>query len=82
MELRLNPKFGHLVGFDMEAKRLRLVITDFAGEVVWQTRKTFRPPKNRDAFLEEIIEFLEAGIIARRAALSRGSWASAWRRAA
>ncbi len=71
VELRLNPKFGHLVGFDMEAKRLRLVITDFAGEVVWQTRKTFRPPKNRDAFLEEIIEFLEAGITQTRSRFPR-----------
>ena len=25
----LNPGFGHLLGFDMEAKRLRLVVTNF-----------------------------------------------------
>src|SRR5690348_14481150 len=25
----LNPSFGHFLGFDMEAKRLRLVVTDF-----------------------------------------------------
>src|SRR5205814_9374108 len=35
--VRLNPRFGHLLGFDMEAKRLRLVVTDFAGQIAWQT---------------------------------------------
>src|SRR5215470_19421936 len=25
--VRLNPRFGHLLGFDMEAKRLRLIVT-------------------------------------------------------
>src|SRR5580765_5177563 len=45
--VRLNPRYGHLLGFDMEAKRLRLVVTDFAGQIVWQTRKTLRPPRNR-----------------------------------
>src|SRR5215212_9259981 len=35
--VRLNPKYGHLVGFDMEAKRLRLVLSDFAGQIVWET---------------------------------------------
>ena len=32
--VRVNPEYGHLVGFDMEAKRLRLVATDFAGDTV------------------------------------------------
>ena len=43
----LNPTFGHLLGFDMEAKRLRLVVANFSGEIVWERRKALRPPKDR-----------------------------------
>ena len=56
--VRLNPKFGHLLGFDMEAKRLRLVVTNFAGQVVFETRKSLRPARQRDAFLAQIMDFL------------------------
>ena len=62
VELRLNPTFGHLIGFDMEAKRLRMVVTDFSGEVVWKQRKAFHPPKGRQALLDELVDFLESGI--------------------
>src|SRR6185437_9147932 len=58
VEVRLNPRFGHLLGFDMEAKRLRLVVTDFAGEVVWQRRKNLRPQRGRQAFVDQILTFI------------------------
>jgi predicted NBD/HSP70 family sugar kinase len=60
--VRLNPRFGHLLGFDMEAKRLRLVVTDFAGQIVWQTRKTLRPPRNRQMFIDQVLSFVETSI--------------------
>jgi predicted NBD/HSP70 family sugar kinase len=60
--VRLNPKHGHLLGFDMEAKRLRLVVTDFAGTVVWQTRKAIRPARDRDGFVDQIVGFLKAAM--------------------
>jgi predicted NBD/HSP70 family sugar kinase len=60
--VRLNPRFGHLLGFDMEAKRLRLVVTDFAGQIVWQTRKSLRPPRNRQMFIDQILSFVESSI--------------------
>src|SRR3954466_13367909 len=44
---RINPDFGQLIGFDMEAKRLRMVATDFAGRVIWQHRQPLRVAKNR-----------------------------------
>ena len=43
VSVRLNPAFGHILGFDMEAKRLRLVLTDFSGQLVWQSRRRLRP---------------------------------------
>ena len=58
VRVQLNPRFGHLLGFDMEAKRLRLVVTNFAGEIVWQTRKNLRPPRNRAAFIDQILSFI------------------------
>jgi predicted NBD/HSP70 family sugar kinase len=62
VSVRLNPKYGHLLGFDMEAKRLRLVLTDFAGELVWQTMRPLRPPKDQDDLLGEIFDFVDAGL--------------------
>ena len=47
VSVRINPAYGQLIGFDMEAKRLRLVVTDFAGQIVWQTRKSLRPARSR-----------------------------------
>ena len=44
VRIRLNPRYGHFVGLDMEAKRLRLVLTDFTGQVVWETRRPRRSP--------------------------------------
>src|SRR5687767_2732493 len=58
----LNPTFGHLLGFDMEAKRLRLVVTNFSGEVVWERRKALRPPKDRQALIDEILSFLDGSL--------------------
>src|SRR5688500_9240860 len=58
----LNPRFGHLLGFDMEAKRLRLVVTNFAGEIVWQGRKSLGPPKDRQGLIDEILGFLDASL--------------------
>src|SRR6478672_6627279 len=53
--VRLNPDYGQLVGFDMEAKRLRMVATNFAGEVIWQNRQPLAPPRGRDALIDEIL---------------------------
>ena len=60
--VRLNPRFGHLLGFDMEAKRLRLVVTDFAGKIVWKTRKSLRPARSRQTFVDQILSFVGGAI--------------------
>jgi predicted NBD/HSP70 family sugar kinase len=62
VSLGLNPGYGQLVGFDMEAKRLRLVATNFAGEVLWQDRATLRPPKDRQALVDTILSFIDTGL--------------------
>jgi predicted NBD/HSP70 family sugar kinase len=60
--VRTNPSFGHLIGFDMEAKRLRLVVTDFSGNVVWQTRRAMKSVKDRDALIEEVQSFVDGAM--------------------
>src|SRR5438874_1891750 len=55
--VRLNPDFGQLVGFDMEAKRLRMLVTNFAGEIIWQKRESLSPD-NRDDVMQEILAFI------------------------
>src|SRR4051794_21606395 len=62
VSIRLNPRYGHLVGFDIEAKRMRLVLTDFTGEVVWKTRRAMPRVKDRAALLEEIGDFLDTAM--------------------
>jgi glucokinase len=58
----INPACGHLVGFDMEAKRLRLVLTDFAGHTVWQSYQKFAAPKGRQALIDRILSFIDEGL--------------------
>ncbi len=67
VSVRLNPDYGQLVGFDMEAKRLRMVATNFAGEVIWQNRRPLSPQKDRDAVIDEILSFIGEGMVDIRA---------------
>src|SRR5437868_9211130 len=60
--VRLNPDYGQLIGFDMEAKRLRMVATNFAGEVIWQNRRPLSLPQNRDAVIDEILSYIAEGM--------------------
>jgi predicted NBD/HSP70 family sugar kinase len=62
VDVRIAPSYGHLLGFDMEAKRLRLVVTDFSGAVVWQSRRSLRAVRDRKALTDEIISFLRESI--------------------
>ncbi|HTL31143.1 MAG TPA: ROK family transcriptional regulator, partial [Tepidisphaeraceae bacterium] len=62
VSLQLNPSFGHFLGFDMEAKRLRLVVTNFAGEVVWERRTPLRPSGDQPALVEQILTFIDTAI--------------------
>jgi N-acetylglucosamine repressor len=62
VSVRLNPDYGQVIGFDMEAKRLRMVATNFAGEVIWQNRHPLSPPQSREAVIDEILSFIRGGM--------------------
>lgn len=59
--VRLNGDYGYLAGFDMEARRLRLVVTDFAGQTIWQDQRRL-PPASRRRLIETILGFIDNGL--------------------
>ena len=64
VDVSLNPGFGSLLGFDMDAKRLRAVVTDFAGRPVFETRRPLKPPRDKRALVAEIFDFIDSTITA------------------
>src|SRR2546430_7005872 len=62
VSVRINPAYGQLIGFDMEAKRLRMVATDFSGQVIWQSRQPLSPPKDRQALVDQILQLIDTAM--------------------
>jgi N-acetylglucosamine repressor len=62
VNVRLNPRYGHFLGFDMEAKRLRMVLTDFTGKVVWENRTSIKLTGDRDEFLSVLLGFIDSSM--------------------
>lgn len=60
--IMVNAKFGHILGFDMEARRMRLIVVDFAGQTVWQTHRKMGVVRTRQGFIDRICRFIEAGL--------------------
>jgi predicted NBD/HSP70 family sugar kinase len=54
----VNPQYGHILGFDMEAKRLRLVVVDFTGEKVWSDQQAVGTATTRQRFVDAILDFI------------------------
>ena len=61
--VRLNPNHGQLIGFDMEAKRFRIVVTDFAGDILWQHRQSLKPPRSRQKLIDDITGFIDQSML-------------------
>ena len=57
--LRINGSHGHAAGFDIEARRMRLVVLDFAGRTAWQCDEPLETPLNRPALVERILGFVD-----------------------
>jgi len=53
--VRLNPEYGHFLGLDFEALRIRTVLTDFAGEILAEKEIPLWPGINRPAVLDAIL---------------------------
>jgi predicted NBD/HSP70 family sugar kinase len=64
--VRANPDCGQMVGLDFEAKRMRLVVVDFAGNVLDRRQERLRPMKDRQTFVRRILGFVDEGLEAIR----------------
>lgn len=60
--VKVNPEYGCLVGFDMEAKRIRLVAVDFAGKMIWEDKSQLHGTDTRQKLLDILLEFIETGL--------------------
>ena len=52
----LNPNYGHFLGLDFEALRVRTVLTDFAGEIVSQKEIGLKAGLTREAVLTIVVD--------------------------
>ncbi len=57
-----NPDYGCFVGLDFEAKRMRIVVADFSGQVRYQRQQPLRPMKNRDTLVRRLLDFIDEGL--------------------
>ena len=60
--VRVNASHGCIVGFDMEALRLRIVACDFAGKVLWQKQEKLALPRSKKTLINRILKFIEKGL--------------------
>jgi predicted NBD/HSP70 family sugar kinase len=60
--LRINPRYGTLLGFDLEALRLRMVACDFAGGLLDERQEKLGPVDSRQELLERLQSFIEGSI--------------------
>lgn len=60
--VRVNPDYGVVIGFDMEALRIRLVACDFAGQLVWQKQQKLGKVTSRAKLLDRLMDCIADGI--------------------
>lgn len=60
--VRVNPEYGQMLGFDFEAKRMRLVAVDFAGNVTWSHQERLRPMRDRQALIDRLLTTIAKGL--------------------
>lgn len=57
-----NPDYGCFVGLDFEAKRMRLVVVDFSGKVLYHRQRHLRPMKKRNTLVVRLLDFIDEGL--------------------
>lgn len=65
--VRTNPEHGLTIGLDFEARRMRVVIVDFSGEVRWKEQSALQPGIDRTTLIEKILAGVERGLVEARA---------------
>ena len=57
-----NPYYGGFVGLDFEAKRMRVVLVDFAGKVLFQKHQELTPMANPQELIDHLLGFIDQGL--------------------
>ena len=60
--LSANPDYGSFVGLDFEAKRMRVVLVDFAGKVLFREHQALMPMNNPQELTDHILGFIDKGL--------------------
>lgn len=63
--LRTNPEHGCFIGLDFEAKRMRIVVVDFSGQILLRRHRILRPMTNK-RLIERILKFIDEAMEAAR----------------
>ena len=65
--LSTNPDYGCFVGLDFEAKRMRVVVVDFSGQVLFKRQQKLGPMKERKTLIDQLLGFVDQGLEAAKA---------------
>ena len=60
--LSTNPDYGCFVGLDFEAKRMRVVVVNFSGEVLFKQQQPLKPIKDRKKLTDQLLKFVDKGL--------------------
>lgn len=59
--LSTNPDYGCFIGLDFEAKRMRVVVVDFSGQVLFQKQQKLKAIKRRNSLINKLLAFIDEG---------------------
>lgn len=60
--LTLNPAAGFIVSCEMAVGYLEVLVTDFAPEMIWQTKEPTQPDASQQAILERMLALLHQAV--------------------
>ena len=60
--LSTNPDYGSFVGIDFEAQRMRLVVVNFSGEILYKKQQPLHPEMDSGRLIKKLLRFIESGM--------------------
>jgi len=60
--LSCNPDYGCFVGLDIEVTRMRIVVVNFAGKVIFQRRQHLEPITDQKALISWVLKIVDGGL--------------------
>ena len=60
--IRLNPDYGQIIGFDFEARHMRMIAADFAGQEIWRSEARLARPARRQQLIDRLMKFIDENL--------------------